>query len=90
MAFLSFPIYFIEGDLDEERANLGFKPRRTKGQININTFQICAYNSNDNGHTMVRMSNGDVFEIPITIEGLESILSKTEVLIDLANVLSEN
>jgi hypothetical protein len=90
MAFLSFPIYFIESDFEEEKINLGFKPTRTKGQVNINTFQICAYNSNDNGNTMARMSNGDVFEIPITIDGFESILSKTEVLIDLANVLNEN
>jgi competence transcription factor ComK len=88
MAFLKFPIYFSEDDADLKE-NLGLKSKRIEGEIIINTQQICAYNETDYGYIIVRMTNGECYQIPLKLKEFEDLLYKTEVLVTL-QALKEN
>lgn len=89
MAYLKFPIYFIEDDF-EKKENLGLKAEKTEGEISINTQMICAYNAMDNGNVLVRMASGECYEIPLDIDSFENLLADVDSLIDLKEILNEN
>ena len=89
MAFIQFPIMFVEDDY-EKKVDLGLSPESTKDIITVNTQQICAYNEMDNKNTLVRMANGDAYEVPLLISTFEELLSETEVIIDLTKLVSDN
>lgn len=90
MAYLKFPIMFIEdGEEDEEKlSNLGIERHQYEGTIKINTNMICAFNEMSNGNTLVRMANGDAYEVPLKEEEFEALLEEIENIIDLATLVS--
>lgn len=90
MAYLKFPIMFTDDtDEDEEKLhNLGLKNNQYEGTININTNMICAYNEMSNKNTLVRMANGDAYEVPLKEEDFEALLEEIENIIDLATLVS--
>ena len=72
MAYIKFPILFAK-DEDEKWESMGIKPKDSgaegnPGEIYINTFQICAFNEMDNGDVLVRMANGECYQLPVDIE----------------------
>ena len=85
MAFLKIPITFIEEDSDQAE-NLGLKPQESTGIITINTNLICAYNSTDEGYTMIRLANGDCAPIHMKEEEFEKLLSDVELIVKLSDV----
>lgn len=85
MTFIKFPVFFTE-DQSEFKSELGLDLAKEKGEITINTNALCAYNENDNGHVMLRMSNGDCWELPMKMKEFEKILHKGEAMIQLINV----
>jgi len=89
MSFIQLPIMFVEDDY-EKKEDLGLSPKSIKDIITINTQQICAYNEMENKNTLVRMANGDAYEVPLLLETFEELLSETEVIIDLTQLVSEN
>lgn len=86
MAYLKFPIMFVEDDEEDEEKlhNLGLQNHQYEGIININTNMICAYNEMSNKNTLVRMANGDAYEVPLRETEFEELLTKIESIIDLA------
>ncbi len=89
MPFISFPIYFTEDDY-EKRENLGLAHETEISDMSINTQSICAYNAMDNGNVMVRMCNGDAYEVPLKLSLFEGILSNTEMILNIDKNLTEN
>jgi len=85
MAFLKFPILFTADDY-EQKINLGLKTTTTKCVININTASICAYNEMDNENVLVRMENGECYEIPLKLKNFEKLLKEIESLIELTSI----
>jgi competence transcription factor ComK len=88
MPFIKFPIFFAEDEF-EKKENLGLAVNHTQGMISINTRQIIGYNAMDNGNTLLRMSNGDAYEIPLNEEEFEDLLTETEILVSMSE-LNEN
>lgn len=81
MAFLSFPFTFIEVDelLDKEISY--------EGDLCVNTKLIVSYNgSKNNKETIVRLTNGESYILPVCIKCFEELLSDTEEIIDLLSV----
>lgn len=78
MPYLKFPIIFAK-DEDEKYLSMGITPPKGKepepDDIYINTACICAFNEMDNGNVLVRMSNGEAYEMPIDIEDFNDILN---------------
>ena len=75
------PINVIFALEDPEEAELrGSKVKEGIGELTINIKQICAFNENSNGHTNIRLSNGEVHEAIISYEDF----------IDLINTYSDN
>lgn len=89
MAYLKFPIYFIEDDF-EKKENLGLKAETKEGEISINTQMICAFNEMDNKNVLVRMASGECYEIPLTIDAFEDLLAEVDSIFDLKEILNEN
>jgi len=85
MAFIQFPILFTTDDY-EQKINLGLSATTTKCVININTASICAYNQMDNKNVLVRMANGECYEVPLTIKDFENLLKEIESLIELTSI----
>jgi len=85
MSFLKFPILFTADDY-EQKANLGLKVTTAQCMININTTAICAYNEMDNKNVLVRMANGECYEVPLTIKDFENLLKEIESLIELTSI----
>lgn len=78
MAYIKFPILFAK-DEDEKWESMGIKPKNSEddmnpGEIYINTLQICAFNEMDNGDVLVRMSNGECYQLPVDIEEFADIV----------------
>ena len=61
--FIKIPVFFINDDDSDiiPGKDIGV----TEGELYVNVSTICAYHSDDNGYTMIRLSNGDVFRSPI-------------------------
>jgi competence transcription factor ComK len=77
---LELNVYYYPDDYDPDSAeNLGKKPKITQGIMVINTHHIVAYNPNDNGHAMVRLSNGEVFETVISFEAFRRNMEGAEI-----------
>lgn len=85
MAFIKFPIYFCDDDF-EKKEDLGLKIEHTQGKISINTQQICAYNEMDNKNILIRMSNGDAYECPLTIDSFEDLLLEVDSIYQLSEL----
>jgi len=85
MALLRFPILFTEEEY-EKAENLGLDPKTKKGWVVINTVTICAYNEMDNGNVLVRMANGECYEIPLLVKDFEKILKDIESMVELTTI----
>ena len=77
MAYIKFPIIFAK-DEDEKWESLGLTPpkgnKEEPGEMYINTLQICGFNEMDNGDVLVRMSNGECYQLPVDIEEFADIV----------------
>lgn len=81
MAFLSFPFTFTEVDelLDKEVTY--------DSELTVNTQTICSYNpSRDMKGTIIRLTNGECYILPVCIGCFEELLEQTEAIIDLSDV----
>ena len=79
--FIEIPVYYYPDDYDPESAeNLGMKTKVevTLGSMVINVGHVCSYNENDNGNTMVSLSNGAVMECPTKFKEFKKIISELE------------
>ena len=86
MGFIQIPTLW-ETDEDADRCeNLKTEVKQEMGYITINTRLICAYNSMDNGNTMVRMSNGQDFEVPIKEDEFADLLNTVESVCSLSDI----
>jgi len=85
MSFLKFPILFTADDY-EQKENLKLKADAVEAIININTASICAYNEMDNKNVLVRMANGECYEVPLRIKDFENLLKEIESLIELTSI----
>jgi hypothetical protein len=68
--FVKIPVYWVNDDYNED---LGTPPKYTPGELIVNTDQICAYHANDNGETMVRLSNAEVFRCPLEFKQFQEM-----------------
>ena len=60
---IEITVYFYPDDYNPEEDELiKGKPKLTKDIMIINSDHIVAYNPHERGETMVRMSNGEVFQ----------------------------
>ena len=82
-------LFTDDDEVDEKLERLGVVPEdhnTTEGIIIINTYQICAYNEMSNGNTLVRMANGDAYELPIASDEFEKLLAGVENIVDLTKI----
>ena len=89
MPFIKFNVIFTEDDY-EKKESLGLKATTEKGEININTNMVCAYNKMDNGHVLVRMASGECYELPVDIDFYNKIIEDSEVILEIEKNLNEN
>ena len=81
---LELDVYFWPEDYDSESAeNLGRKPNLKKDVLVIHSEHVCAFNPHDNGHTMIRLSNGEVFEVDIKFDAFRAIMEEAELQKDM-------
>jgi hypothetical protein len=84
MAFITFRMIFPDED------ELTGKKKEEETDITVNTAHICAYNEGkDHDVVMLRMSNGDVYPCPLSVEEFEDFLAQTENIIAIKEI-SEN
>ena len=57
--------------------------------MDINTKHVCSFNKMDNGHTLIRMSNGEVIETLILYHSFKEIIEKIECTMELV-ISNEN
>jgi hypothetical protein len=92
MAFITIPIWYIEGSMDDEDDDITRLKRKGKAPVReadmtINTQLICAYVGEDeNRHTMVYMSDGNAYECTWDREKFTDLLAKTEAIVEFPEV----
>jgi hypothetical protein len=81
---LELDVYYYPDDYDaDEWAELGKKLVMVKGKMTINTAHVSAFNPHDNGHCMIRLSNGEIFEGHISYEEFKNIMFEEELSRDM-------
>ena len=72
---LEVDVYWFPDGVDpEQEENLGKKIKLDIALIVINTEHIAAFHKNDNGHAMIRLSTGDVFETTTKYSAFREIM----------------
>lgn len=95
MAFLIIPICYIDGSTDDESEDITRLKRKGKASsreadIAINTQQICSYvGVEEINHTMVYMSDGNVYECTYERNRFESLLERIDSIVAIKEI-SEN
>ena len=60
---LELTVYWFDDNYDPDlEENFGRKPKNKPGIMIVNTDHIVAFNPHDSGQTMIRLTNGDVFQ----------------------------
>ena len=88
MGFIVIPFDFVSSE-NAEKDSMGIPVPKVRGEMSINTNQISVYYGDDSSVT-VRMSDGEDYSIPISIEEFESVLSEIEMICDLSKLIKEN
>jgi hypothetical protein len=73
---LELQVYFYPDDYDPE-IHEG-KPKMRKAPLIINTDHITAFHEHDSGGTMIRLSNGDVFQCTVKFSSFREIIEGLE------------
>jgi hypothetical protein len=86
--FITIPVlYYPDGYDPEQEENLGLKNKKKveliKGEMDVNTKQICSFNEMDSGNTLIRLSNGDLVETTILYSSFKGLIEKTECYMEL-------
>jgi len=69
--------YFIPDDYDpEEYQTLGKKIKYQKGKLVINSEHIVAYSPTENGETMIRLSNSEVFQATYKFKAFDELMRR--------------
>ncbi len=91
--FITLPVLYYPDDYDPEKEEtLGFKGKKvqlTKGEMDVNSKQICSFNEMDSGHTLIRLANGDLVETTITYQSFKGLMEKIECYMELV-ISNEN
>lgn len=67
--YLEIEVYWAEDEW-EKKEDLGMDIESNLGTIFLNTNHIVAHHPNDEGDTMIRMVNGEIFRSPIYMKTL--------------------
>jgi hypothetical protein len=86
--YITIPVFWIDDDAERDEELTGKKPTYTTGDLSININHICAHHKDDNGATMVRLTNGDVFRSPVKYDAFVDLLGECYVSVELK--MSEN
>jgi hypothetical protein len=86
--YISIPVFWIDDDAEREEDLTGKPLSYTQGELSINVNHICAHHKDDNGATMVRLANGDVFRSPLEYQSFVELLRECTIAVDLK--LSDN
>lgn len=85
--FITIPVlYYPDGYDPEQEETLGFKNKKVeliKGEMDINTAQICSFNEMDAGNTLIRMSDGDIIHTTILYPSFKDMIKKAECYMEL-------
>jgi hypothetical protein len=78
--FLELTAFYYPDDFDPESAeNLKQPAKCTKEILIVNTDHIVGFNQNDNGNAMLRLTNGEVFEIDVTFTAFREIMEGMQI-----------
>lgn len=81
---LELHVYFYPDDEDADKDELiGKKPKKIKDILVVNSDHISAFNPHDNGHTMIRLNNGEVFEADIKFDYFRALMEEAELAKDM-------
>jgi hypothetical protein len=80
--YIVIPVLWVDDDW-EKQEDLGREVEYTEGELTINTAHIVAYHKDDEGCTMLRLTNGDVFRSRLKFESLKSLLKECEITVEL-------
>ena len=62
--FIKIPVFWAPDDYEEKEA-CGVKFKYSLDDLVVNTDQICAYHANDDGETVIKLSNGESYRSPV-------------------------
>jgi hypothetical protein len=76
---LELTVYYYPDDFNPyDEDNLKTKPNMLKGIVVINTDHVVAFSPHDNGETMIRFTNGDVFQSTMKFKAFLKIMEGNE------------
>ena len=72
---IELTVYWFPDNYDpDEYKDMGKEPEITKGILVINTNHTAAYSPHKTGDTMIRLSNGDVFQSTYPFEKFNELM----------------
>jgi hypothetical protein len=72
---IEVPVYWYPDGFDQEQDDdLKITRDLKQGVLTVETNHICAFNPHDNGNTMIRLSNGEVFEVLVKYKIFKGIM----------------
>jgi hypothetical protein len=81
---LEIMVYWLPDDFDSEKEEIiGRKPKMKPDIMVVNTDHICAFHPHDSGGTMLRLSNGDVFQSTYKFESFREVMEELQISKDL-------
>jgi hypothetical protein len=81
---LELTVYWFADDYDPDlEENIGRKPKTKLGIMIVNTDHIVAFNPHDSGQTMIRLSNGDIFQSTYNFEKFRTLMEGMQVTKDI-------
>jgi hypothetical protein len=81
--YISLPVYWIDEDSERDEDLIGTPVKYTLSDLFLNTNHVCSYHKDDNGATMIRTTNGDVFRSPIKLEDFAALLKDCCISVEL-------
>ena len=80
--YITLPVLWADDDW-ERQEDLGQEVEYHEGDLSINTNHIVGYHKDDEGVTMIRLSNGDVFRSRIKFDAFVQLLNECTVQVEL-------
>jgi len=75
--FVPIPAFTYPDDFDlEKNENLKKKVELRVFTLHVNPSLLVAYNENDDGNTMIRLSNGETWESPLSLKEFQKLLQE--------------
>ena len=81
---LELQVYFYpDDDENDELMGKRTRPVLKKDILVVNTDHIVAFNQHENGHTVIRLANSEVFEADVKFEAFRAVMEEAELARDM-------